>query len=150
MPQSLSNILVHVIFSTKSRMPLLKDDSREEMHRYIGGIIRKCGTHPIMINSVSDHIHLFFDLPRTMTIADLVKEIKTGSGSWIREQESCPGGFHWQTGYGAFSVSPEHKEALVRYIANQEEHHRKVSFQDEYRHFLHKYGIEYDEQYVWD
>jgi REP element-mobilizing transposase RayT len=85
---------VHVIFSTKYRLPLLKEDGREEMHRYIGGIIRKCGSHPIVINSVSDHIHLFFDLPCTMTVADLVKEIKTGSGSWIRGRESSPGGFH--------------------------------------------------------
>lgn len=150
MPQSLANILVHLVFSTKDRAPLLEDAWRDELHGYIGGIIRRCGGDLLAANSVADHIHLFFPLPRTITVADLVKEIKTGATKWIHDKFPRLGGFHWQAGYGAFSISPSHKPVVIRYIASQQEHHRKVSFQDEYRRLLEKYAIPYDERYVWD
>ena len=150
MPQSLSNILVHLVFSTKDRTGWLADDWRDELHGYIGGIIRRCGGELLAAGSVEDHIHLLFPLPRTITVADLVKEIKSGSSRWIHDAPSRPKDFHWQAGYGAFSISPGHKEELIRYIANQREHHRVVLFQDEYRRFLAKYGIPHDERYVWD
>ena len=150
MPQSLANILVHLVFSTKDRAPLLDDLWRDELHGYIGGIIWRCGGDLLAANSVADHIHLFFPLPRTIAVADLVKEIKIGATKWIHEKFPRMGGFHWQAGYGAFSISPSHKSAFVRYIAEQQEHHRKVSFQDEYRRLLEKYAIQYDERYVWD
>ena len=148
MPQSLANILVHHVFSTKDRAPLLVDDWRDDLHGYIGGIVRRCGGDLLAANSVSDHIHLLLSLPRTITAADLVREIKTGATKWIHAR--APHGFHWQSGYGIFSVSPGHKAVVTQYIANQQEHHRQVSFQDEYRRLLEKYSIPYDERYVWD
>lgn len=150
MPQSLANILVHLVFSTKDRAALLQDEWRDDLHGYIGGIIRRCGGDLLAANSVEDHIHLFFPLPRTITVADLVKEIKTGSTKWIHERGSRDHHFHWQTGYGVFSVSPSHKDAVLQYIASQQEHHRKVTFHDEYLRLLDKYAIQYDERYMWD
>ena len=150
MPQSLANILVHLVFSTKERAPLLEDVWRDELHGYIGGIIRRCGGDLLAANSVADHIHLFFPLPRTITVGDLVKEIKTGATKWIHEKDPRLAEFHWQAGYGIFSISASHKKAVIQYIAGQQEHHRKVSFQDEYRRLLEKYAIQYDERYVWD
>jgi len=150
MPQSLANILVHLVFSTNQRAPLLDDSWRDPLHGYIGGIVRRCGSDLLAANSVADHIHLLFPLPRTIAVADLVKEIKTGSTKWIQETGPRLAKFHWQAGYGIFSVSPSHKELVIRYIAGQREHHRTVSFQDEFRRILEKYGIQYDERYVWD
>jgi putative transposase len=149
MPQSLANLLVHLVFSTKDRAAWLQDEWRDDLHGYIGGLVRRCGADLLAANSVGDHIHLLFPLPRTFAIADLVREIKTGATAWIREKTASRR-FHWQAGYGAFSVSPGHKEAVVRYIAGQQEHHRTVTFQDEYRRLLAKYGLEHDERYVWD
>ncbi len=150
MPQSLANILVHLVFSTKDRCPLLADAWRDNLHGYVGGILRQRGSPLLAGNSVADHIHLFFPLPRTIPVADLVKEIKAGSNHWIRGNAPGLTGFQWQSGYGVFSVSPGHKDAVVRYIARQQEHHRTVPFQDEYRRLLAKYAIPYDERYVWD
>ena len=150
MPQSLSNILVHLVFSTKERARLIEDSWRNELHGYIGGIIRRCGGELIAANSVEDHIHLFFPLPRTISIADLVKEIKTGATKWIHERGINKVYFHWQAGYGVFSVSPSHKKAVMQYIADQQAHHQKISFQDEYRRLLKKYEIVFEEKYLWD
>ncbi len=150
MPQSLANILVHLVFSTKERAPFLQDAWRDDLHGYIGGIVRRCGADLLAANSVTDHIHLFFPLPRTISAADLVKEIKTGATKWIHQKDPLLAAFHWQAGYGIFSVSHSHKEAVIQYIARQQEHHRDVSFQDEYRHLLEKHAIQYDERYVWD
>ena len=150
MPQSLANILVHLIFSTKERATVLDDVWRDDLHGYIGGVLRRCGSDLVAANSVADHIHLLFAMPRTIAVSDLVKEIKTGATKWIRQKDPSLEGFHWQAGYGIFSVSPGHREAVMHYIAGQQEHHRKVSFQDEYRRLLVKYGIEYDERYIWD
>jgi putative transposase len=148
MPQSLANILVHLVFSTKDRAPVLDDQWRDDLHGYIGGIVRRCGSDLLAANSVSDHIHLLLALPRTTSAADLVKEIKTGSTKWIQARARVA--FHWQAGYGIFSVSPGHKATVIQYIAKQQEHHRQFSFQDEYRRLLEKYAIPHDERYVWD
>lgn len=150
MPQSLANILVHLVFSTGGREPLLDDAWRDDLHGYIGGTIRRCGGDLFAAGSVSDHIHLLFSLPRTIAAADLVREIKTGATKWIQEKDSRLPDFHWQAGYGMFSVSPGHKDAVIAYIAGQRGHHRVVSFQDEYRKLLEKYAVQYDERYVWD
>lgn len=150
MPQSLANILAHLVFSTKGRSPVLSDAWRDELHGYIGGITRRCGCDLLAAGSVQDHIHLFFPLPRTISVANLVREIKTGATQWIRERDPQLSEFHWQAGYGIFSVSPGHKEVILQYLARQKEHHRTVSFQEEYRRFLEKYSIQYDERYVWD
>lgn len=150
MPQSLAQILVHVVFSTKNREALLADDIRDELHAYIGGIAEHQKGTLLKAGSVADHIHLLIAHPRTCAPADLVQEIKTGSSKWLKTKGTQYTDFHWQGGYGIFSISPAHRPALEAYIANQTEHHLKVTFQDEYRRLLNKYSIEHDERYMWD
>ncbi len=150
MPQSLAQILAHLVFSTKNREPLLADDIRDELHAYSGGIVGNQKGTLLKAGSVADHIHLLIAMPRTCAPADLVQEIKTGSSKWLKTKGTQYADFHWQGGYGIFSISPAHRPVLEAYIANQTEHHRKVTFQDEYRRLLNKYGIEHDERYVWD
>jgi putative transposase len=149
-PQSLAQILVHVVFSTKNREPCLDDSTHVVLHAYLGGIIGKLDGHLIAAGSVADHIHLLIAHPRTVAPADLIQDIKTGSSKWLKTHDPRYAAFHWQTGYGIFSVSPSHRPAVETYLANQAEHHRKVTFQDEYRKLLQKYAITYDERYVWD
>lgn len=150
MPQSLAQILVHLVFSTKNREALLADDIRDELHAYIGGIAEHQKGTLLKAGSVADHIHLLIAHPRTCAPADLVQEIKTGSSKWLKTKGTQYTDFHWQGGYGIFSISPAHRPALEAYIANQTEHHLKVTFQDEYRRLLNKYSIEHDERYMWD
>lgn len=150
MPQSLASILVHLVFSTKNRETRLDDSVRDELHAYIGGVIRNGGGVLYRAGSVSDHIHLLISLPRTMAPSELVKEIIVSATKWLKEKDRKFAGFQWQAGYGMFSISPSHRDALERYISNQAEHHRKIDFQEEYRRLLTKYGVEWNEQYVWD
>ncbi len=150
MPQSLAQILVHVVFSTKNREPLLDDAIRADLHAYVGGIVQNIGGALFQAGSVFDHIHLLLSHPRTLSPADLVGEIKTGSSKWIKTRGPAYRAFHWQNGYGIFSVSPSHRADVEKYLVNQAEHHRVVTFQEEYRKLLGKYGIEFDELYVWD
>ena len=150
MPQSLSQILVHLVFSTKNREAWLADSIRDELHAYIGGILKSKNSTLLKAGSIEDHIHLLIDHPRTESPARLVQEIKTGSSKWIKTKGPRYTKFAWQTGYGIFSVSPSHKNAVILYIENQAEHHRTVSFQDEYRILLGKHGVQFDERYVWD
>ena len=150
MPQSLSNILIHVIWSTKDRQPWLEPGIREKTHAFLGGAVRQCDCEAYRVGGVADHVHLAVRLSRTLSIAELVKEVKTASSKWLKEQSPEFDGFYWQQGYGAFSVGLSQKETLLHYIDTQEQHHRTRTFQDEYRAFLTKYGIEYDERYVWD
>ena len=151
MAQSLVKIYLHVVFSTKNRAPFLGDRGlRGEMHAVLGAQCRKLGAPSLIVGGVEDHIHLLCFLGKTLAPADLVKELKRPSSIWIKERESPLADFHWQLGYGAFSLSPSHVDGLIEYIRNQEEHHKKESFQDEFRRPLKKYGVEYDERYVWD
>lgn len=150
MPQSLSNLLTHVIFSTKNREPFLTDACRDEMHAYLVGILNHLDCPSLQVGGVADHVHLFFRLSRTATVARVVEVLKTSSSKWIKTKGSEFSNFHWQSGYGAFSVSQSDSDAVIIYIRNQPEHHRKISFQDEYRRFLTRYEIPYDERYVWD
>lgn len=150
MPQSLAQIFVHLVFSTKNREPILEDRIHTELHAYIGGIIRHCDGALLAAGSVADHIHLLISHPRTSAPADLVQEIKTGSSKWLKTRGSRYASFHWQNGYGIFSVSASQRSAVESYLARQTEHHRTISFQEEYRQFLEKHGVEYDERYVWD
>lgn len=151
MPQSLSKILVHTVFSTKNRQPDLRDKPlREELHRYLGGILSNLNCQPIIVGGVEDHVHLLCSLSRTCHVADMVKEVKRGSTLWIKTKGPELKQFAWQNGYGAFSIGFSQIETVRRYIANQERHHRRVSFQDEFRIFLNRYEIEFDERYVWD
>ncbi|HPC59794.1 MAG TPA: IS200/IS605 family transposase [Verrucomicrobiota bacterium] len=150
MPQSLAQLLAHLVFSTKCREALIGDDIRDELHGYIGGIVAHERGTLLKAGSVADHIHLLIALPRTTAPAELVQAIKTGSSKWLKSQRAEYAQFHWQAGYGLFSISPSHRRAVEKYIMAQAEHHRQVTFQDEYRRLLQKYGVEYDERYVWD
>jgi REP element-mobilizing transposase RayT len=150
-PQSLAQIYVHLIFSTRQREPLLADGAfRKQTHAYLAGICQHLDSAAVVIGGVADHVHILNRLGRTVDVASLVREIKRDSSKWIKENDPRLGGFHWQADYGAFSVSPSHVDALVRYIEAQEEHHQVVSFQDEFRRICKKYGVEIDERYVWD
>jgi len=151
MPQSLAKILVHVVFSTKERRPFLRDTSlREELHRYLGGILANHGCQPLIVGGVEDHVHLLTVQARTITAAEMVKEVKRGSSLWLKSKSPELHDFAWQNGYGMFSIGFSQVDVVRRYIAGQEEHHRKVSFQDELRELLRKYEVEFDERYVWD
>jgi putative transposase len=151
MAQSLANILLHTVFSTKDRRPFLRDPLlRGEMHHYLGGIVNQLGCQSIIVGGVEDHIHLLCTLSRTSTPADLVKEVKRGSSLWAKTRDQGLRDFSWQNGYGIFSIGFSQMEAVRSYIARQEEHHRKLTFQDEFRLLLKRYAIEYDEKYVWE
>ena len=150
MPQSLSKAVIHTVFSTKRREPLLADqDLRGEVHAYLGGVGEKLGCHPIRVGGTSDHVHLLTTLSRTITIADFVKETKRISSGWIKERGSTYSGFHWQAGYGVFSVSQSEADVLIKYVQNQEEHHKRITFQEEFRRICERHGIVIDERYVW-
>lgn len=150
MPQSLSNILIHLIWSTKDRHPWLDLAIRDKTHAFLAGAVRRLNCEAYRVGGVGDHVHLAVRLSRTLSVADLVKDVKTASSKWLKEQDTAFLGFHWQQGYGAFSVGMRQRETLFRYIDTQEEHHNRRSFQDEYRNFLHIYGMDYNERYVWD
>lgn len=151
MPQSLAKILVHTIFSTKDRRPFLRNKAlREELHRYLGGILTNHECQPLIIGGVEDHVHILSTLSRTSSASEIVKEVKRGSSLWLKTKGPDLGDFAWQNGYGIFSIGCSQVEAVRNYIAGQEEHHRKVTFQDEFRELLRRYEIEFDERYVWD
>ena len=150
MPQSLASIIIHVVFSTKHRVPLLVPAIRPALHAYLATVTRNAGCACYRAGGVADHVHLAIRLSRTLTTAQLVEEIKTSSSKWLKTQSPALTAFAWQRGYGAFSVSPSGLDALRRYIETQEAHHDGITFQDEYRSVLAQYGMEYDERYVWD
>jgi REP element-mobilizing transposase RayT len=151
MSQSLAQIYLHLVFSTKNRKPFLQNQSlRDELHAYLGGTCNNLGCPVLRVGGVADHVHVACRLGRTISVSDLVKELKRESSKWIKTNSPDLRDFFWQNGYGAFSISPSHVELLRTYIANQEEHHRVVTFQEEFRGLLRKYGIEWDEKYVWD
>ena len=149
MPQSLAHILLHLVFSTKDREPFIDAAVREDLHAFLAGVARTAGAECLRVGGTADHVHLAVHLPRTLTVAQLMEDLKTPSSKWMKEHTPWSA-FAWQRGYSAFSVSPNDVEALVHYIGNQEEHHRTRTFQDEYRAFLKKYNVEYNERYAWD
>lgn len=150
MAQSLAKVLVHIIFSTKCRQRLLTKTIREELHAYLVGTLRNLDSPAILVNSVEDHVHILCSLSRKYAISKLLEETKKESSKWIKTKGASFRGFHWQNGYGVFSVSQSRLEATRRYIAEQEKHHRRMSFQEEFRRFLDRHQIPYDERYVWD
>jgi putative transposase len=151
MPQSLAHVLVHIIFSTKERRALLQNpDLRMEMHRYLAGISANLECPAIIVGGVADHVHLLANQSRTIALAEWVKELKRASSLWAKKKNPQWDLFQWQAGYGAFSVSRSQKERVHKYISSQEEHHRQLSFQDEFRKILKRHGIVVDERYVWD
>jgi putative transposase len=150
MPQSLSLVIIHVIFSTKERHPFLDADTRPKLHAYLATVARNADCEAYRVGGVGDHVHLAIRLARTITIAKLVEELKTSSSKWLKTQSSSLTTFSWQRGYGCFSVGPSDLHSLCAYIDGQEEHHKTRTFQDEFRMFLKKYGVNYEEAYVWD
>ena len=150
MPQSLAHLVVHLIFSTKNREPVLAAAILPQLHAYLVGVIKGLDCTPIQTGGVADHVHLLFALSRTRAIADVTRELKTNSTNWLRTQGARYKQFHWQSGYGVFSVSASKIPEVKSYVIQQPEHHRKVTFQDEYRALLEKHGIVYDERHVWD
>ncbi len=151
MPQSLAQVYLHLVFSTKHREAFLTDETlRVEMHKYLAGGCINLECPSLEIGGVDDHVHILCRLSRKISIADLVAELKRESSKWIKIRDPQQARFHWQDGYGAFSISPSHVDPLKQYIVDQVEHHRRERFQDEFRRLLEKYEMEYDERYVWD
>ncbi len=148
MPQSLSCVLVHAVFSTKNRHAFLADAGiRSEVLAYIGGVSKRLGCPPVAIGGADDHVHALVYLSRTLCLADWIKEVKRVSSAFGKRRAP---GFAWQAGYGAFSVDPTSLDRVAAYVRGQAEHHRKVSFQEEFRRLLQEHGMEWDERYVWD
>jgi putative transposase len=151
MSQSLAKIWTHLVFSTKERYPFLTDENiRHDLHAYMAKTLKANNCPTLIVGGVADHVHALFVLSKNHSIASIVWEAKRSSSKWLKTQGANLRKFYWQAGYGAFSVSQSHLEQVERYILNQETHHRKKTFQDEFRSFLTKYEIDYDERYVWD
>jgi putative transposase len=148
MPRTYTQLLNHVVFSTKERRPFLTPAVRERLFPYMGGIIRQLGGVALLVNGVADHVHILASIPATAALSDFVGKLKANSSKWIHETFPELREFAWQLGYSAFSVSVSQKQGVLDYIAGQEEHHRKVSFQEELVSFLKKHEIDYDERWV--
>lgn len=150
MAQSLAQVYLHIIFSTKHRVPLIDKSIDNEQFKYIAGICRSLECPPIEVGGHLDHVHISCKLSRKIAIMKLIEEIKKSSSKWIKTKGSRYSNFYWQDGYAVFSVNPTQVNHLTIYIQNQEEHHKTLSFKDECRRFFKQYGVEYDERYVWD
>jgi len=148
MSHTYTNVLIHALFSTKDRQPSLTPEIREETFNYLGGAVNALGGQSLLVNGPRDHVHMLFVQPRTLSIADVMEKVKANSSGWVKDRWPGRRSFGWQTGYAAFSVSKSHAEQVKRYIRNQEEHHRKISFIEEVVAFLDKHGVEYDPRYV--
>jgi len=151
MPQSLSQVWLHIIFSTKNRKMLLMDsDVREGVHAYLAGICSQLKSPALNIGGVADHVHILCNQSKHIAVKDLVQNLKQGSSKWVKQQWPNLGHFYWQSGYGVFSVSSSQVGRVHKYIENQEQHHRGLGFKDEFRVFLERYQVSYDERYVFD
>lgn len=150
MPQSLSQVYVHLTFSTKYHRPIIDDEIKTRLFQYLAGICNGLECTPIQVGGHKDHVHIVCLLSRKVAQMKLVEEVKKKSSKWIKTVNERYSQFYWQDGYGIFSVNPSEKEVVVEYIKNQEEHHKTKSFKDEFRAFLKKYNVPYDEKYVWD
>jgi len=149
MPHSFASLLVHVIFSTKNRAPDLSPELAGRLFPYMGGIVRERKGSPLIINGPADHVHMLVSIPATESIAELLRVVKTNSSRWVHEPFPAHKRFAWQVGYGAFTVSGSRTADVKNYIATQQEHHRRVSFQEEFLTFLRKSGIAYDTRDLW-
>ena len=149
MSHSYACLLLHAVFSTKDRVPLLVADCRERLYPYLGGIARELGAKALGIGGTADHVHLLLSFPPTLGVADALRTLKANSSRWVHETWPERRSFAWQTGYGAFSVSESSRAAVTRYIHQQEHHHRRLTFQEEFIALLKKHHIPYDERYIW-
>jgi putative transposase len=150
MPGTYSQIYIHVVFAVKGRENIISSKWKDELHKYIAGIIKNKEQKPIIVNGMSDHVHLFIGLRPSMAISDLVRDIKNNSSNFINEKKWINGKFSWQEGYGVFSYSHSQIDNVYNYILNQEEHHRKKTFREEYTDILKKYNVEYKDEYLFD
>ena len=150
MPQSFVSLHVHVVFSTKNRIPMIDEELQPRLFEYVGGILRGCDSALIAAGGMPDHVHLLCSLGKRSSISDVVRTVKSNSSKWIHETFERRRQFAWQSGYGAFAVSFSNIEEVRRYLANQAEHHARRSFKDELRALLERHNIEYDERYLWD
>jgi len=149
MAHTFTNLLTHVVFSTRDRSPFLSDALRPGVHAYLGGILRELRASPIAIGGTSDHVHLLIRLPAELAVADCMRVVKTNSSRWIKEKWPQRRSFAWQGGYAAFSVSESSRQSVIRYIREQARHHQRLSFRDEFLAMLRKHGVEFDQRYVW-
>jgi putative transposase len=149
MPNTYTQISIQAVFAVKGREKLISFKWRNALHEYIAGIIRKEAT-PLAVGGWNDHVHIFFGLPPTVSISNLIQKVKANSSRWINEQKMVNGKFQWQQGYGAFSYSSSHRDVVIKYIMNQEEHHKRKTFQEEYLDMLNKFEIVYEPKYLFD
>ena len=150
MAGTFSQVYIQVVFAVKGRENLIGKEWKDDLYKYIAGIIKGKGQKSIIVNGVADHVHVFIGLRPSMAISDLVRDIKNNSNNFINEQKFVKGKFSWQEGYGVFSYSHSQIDAVYKYILNQEEHHRKKTFKEEYLEFMEKFQLEYDEKYLFD
>lgn len=150
MANTYSQVNVHCIFSVKGRENIITSEFRDRLHSYMSGILKNDGAFPLAVNGWKDHVHVFFELPMTMSVADLIRNLKATSSKWINDNGFVKGTFRWQEGYAAFSYSRSQRDDVIRYIMEQERHHAAKSFREEYMDLLQKYGIAYDEKYVFE
>ncbi|HUY92431.1 MAG TPA: IS200/IS605 family transposase [Pirellulales bacterium] len=150
MAHTFTNLLYHIVFSTKEREPLIRDTWKSELYAYLGGIVRNERGILLQAGGTADHVHLLLKLPASVAVADMLRLIKANSSKWVNESGMSPGAFAWQTGYGAFSVSESQAPAVDRYIQNQVDHHRGQSFQEEFVALLQRHGVVFDPRYLWD
>lgn len=145
---SFTQLTYHIVFGTKCRKPILRADLLEELYRYLGGVLREFSGSSLEIGGVDDHVHLLAHLSPTLAVADVVRSVKASSSKWLNDNHFKQREFAWQVGYGAFTVSYDRVSQIRRYIQNQEEHHRHVSFRDEYVDFLKRHGLEFREEHL--
>lgn len=150
MGQSLNKIYIHLVFSTKNRKLMISEDVQDDLFSYLGGICKNLECNPIQVGGYRNHVHILCLLSKKIALMNLIEKIKSNSSKWMKTKGEQFTDFYWQNGYGVFSVNPTEIEIVQQYILNQEEHHKKISFQDEFLKFLKKYKVEYDKKYVWD
>lgn len=150
MGQSLVQNYIHIVFSTKHRQALIHPPYEEELHAYIGATCKELECPVLIVGSYTDHIHILCMLSKKVALMTLVQKVKANSSRWIKTKDKSLENFFWQDGYGAFSVNPSEVDTVITYVKNQKEHHKNKTFKEEYRQFLEKYELDYDERYVWD
>lgn len=150
MSRTFTQLFTHIVFSTKGRARLIAPDLKPELHAYLGGLTRELKGKALVINGMEEHVHLLVSLPPTISLSNTLRFLKSNSSKWVHEKWPERSSFAWQLGYGAFSVNKSNVPEVTDYICNQEDHHRRISYEEEFLALLRKHNIEYDERYVWD
>jgi REP element-mobilizing transposase RayT len=150
MANTYTQINIHAVFAVKGRQNLLSEKYRSDLFRYISGILKNNGQYTLAVNGYKDHVHIFFELNPTSSISDMMREVKANSSKWINDNKLVVGKFSWQEGYGGFSYSRSQRDNVINYITNQETHHAKTTFREEYLELLRKFEIEFRDEYVFE